>query len=134
MEKNVIGFQYDPKTGRYIGEYEFPNNLDQEAIHVPPHTTLERPPVAEGKVAVMVDGVWQLQSDPNANKTRPPIDDYFLITEAFIAMMVDQGLWTSEDQQKRDAAIAEHQRKQAELEALMAEAKANAEQAAGGAA
>lgn len=125
MQNTITGFQFDPKTGRYIGEYEFPNNMDQEDIHLPPNTTLERPPAAEeGKIAVRVDNGWQIQNDPNAAKQRPQIDDYLMLTDGFIAMMEEQGLWTSEDRRLREEAIAENERKKAEIEAMIAAQKA----------
>lgn len=124
MEQTIKGFQYDPKTGRYVGEYDFPNNMDQEEIHLPPNTTLERPPEAkEGEVVVRVDDTWQIQADPNFKNARPPIDDYLMLTDSFIAMMEEQGLWTSEDRRLREEAIAENERKQAEVEAMIAAQK-----------
>lgn len=129
MEQTIKGFQYDPKTGRYVGEYDFPNNMDQEEIHLPPNTTLERPPACEaGQIPVMVDGVWVVQPDPISAPKKPPIDNYLMLTDAFIEEMERQGLWTSEDRRLREEAIAENERKKAEAEAAMAA------QAAGGAA
>lgn len=121
MEKTIIGFQFDPATGRYIGEYEFPNNMDQEEIHLPPNTTLERPPaVAVGKVAVRVDQSWVVQDDPSSLPKKPPIDNYLMLTDDFIALMEEQGLWTSEDRRLREEAIAENERKKAEIAAAAA--------------
>lgn len=39
----IMGYQWGDDM-RYIGPYEFDNNLDQEAIHMPPKTTLLKPP------------------------------------------------------------------------------------------
>lgn len=41
--KMIIGYQWG-ETFQFIGEYQFPNNLDKEEIHVGPRTTLIQPP------------------------------------------------------------------------------------------
>jgi hypothetical protein len=41
--KMITGYQWGD-DGSFIGPYAFPNNLDQEAIHLPPCTTLIAPP------------------------------------------------------------------------------------------
>lgn len=43
MEKLITGYQYGDDF-RFTGPYKFPNNEDQEAVHLPPHTTLKAPP------------------------------------------------------------------------------------------
>jgi hypothetical protein len=40
----ITGHQWGDDM-RYIGAYEFPNNLDKEEIHLPPRTTLLEPPM-----------------------------------------------------------------------------------------
>ena len=118
MQDTITGFQFDPKTGRYIGEYEFPNNMDKEEIHIPPNTTLERPPAAAvGQVVVRVGDNWELQNAPDLLPKKPLIDSYLMLTENFIVEMQNQGLWTSEDQRLRDEAIAENERKKNEANA-----------------
>lgn len=118
MEKLITGFQWSPVDGRYIGEYQFPDNLDKEEHHLPPLTTLERPPEApEGHSAFRRDNAWVIEIDPAKQKTRPVIEDYAMLTDAFIQHLKDQGLWSEEDQVKRDTAYAEYVQKQKDAEA-----------------
>lgn len=42
-EYMVKGYQWG-SHGQFIGEYNFPANKDQYAIHMPPNTTLIEPP------------------------------------------------------------------------------------------
>lgn len=42
-EEMITGYQW-MVNGKYGGEYQFPNNKDQEEIHMPPRTTLIKPP------------------------------------------------------------------------------------------
>ena len=73
METMIKGYQYKSNK-RFSGEYEFPNNLDKEEIHMPPNTTLVAPPVIPtGKEALWDGKGWSLvdeevmQSSPNGN-------------------------------------------------------------------
>lgn len=75
----VTGYQYSPESGQFIGEYTFPNNKDKEEVHLPPNTTLEAPPVAEGHVAFFVDGSWELH--PVETQVFRPKDEYELKIE-----------------------------------------------------
>lgn len=43
-ENMVTGYQYGDDYS-YTGTYTFPDNLDQVATHLPPHTTLLAPPM-----------------------------------------------------------------------------------------
>lgn len=43
MEKMITGYQYGDDF-RFAGPYKFPDNKDQEAVHLPPATTLKEPP------------------------------------------------------------------------------------------
>ena len=105
MEQYLTGYQWGA-DGKFIGEYRFPNNSDKEEVHLPPNTTLERPPEApEGKSAYREGNKWVIKDDPFKVKTRPPIDDYAMLTEDFITYLKSAGLWTAEDQAKRDAAL-----------------------------
>ncbi|MDO6385579.1 hypothetical protein [Uliginosibacterium sp. 31-12] len=102
----VVGYQYAPDTGRYIGPYEFPNNLDKEDIHLPPNTVLDAPPEAPaGKHPCYTDGAWTLRIESGATM-RPVIDNYALLTEATVELMKAHGTWTAEDQAAREAATA----------------------------
>ena len=53
MQKRLTGYQWG-ENGNYIGPYSFDNNLDKEAIHLPPRTTLTPPP----NVAIDQEAVW----------------------------------------------------------------------------
>jgi hypothetical protein len=73
MEIMIKGYQYKSNK-RFSGEYEFPNNLDKEEVHIPPSTTLVAPPtIPVGKEALWDGKVWGLvdeevmQSNPNGN-------------------------------------------------------------------
>ena len=73
METMIKGYQYKSNK-RFSGDYEFPNNLDKEEIHMPPNTTLVAPPVIPvGKEAIWDGTSWSLvdeevlQSNPNGN-------------------------------------------------------------------
>lgn len=107
MSEFVKGYQYSPVDGRFIGEYDFPNNLDREEIHVPPFTTLQAPPVGDSNdIAFWRGDAWELVIVPNEPYT-PPIEDYLMITESFIQYLKDADRWTADDQAKRDQALAE---------------------------
>lgn len=43
MDIVITGYQWGDDN-KYIGIYNFPNNLDREDIHLPPNTTLISPP------------------------------------------------------------------------------------------
>jgi hypothetical protein len=73
METTIKGYQYK-NNKRFSGEYEFPNNLDKEEIHMPPNTTLVAPPaIPEGKEALWGGKSWRLVNEeiitsiPNGN-------------------------------------------------------------------
>lgn len=42
-EQYLTGHQWGADMS-YIGIYSFPENMDQEAVHLPPNTTLKAPP------------------------------------------------------------------------------------------
>jgi len=68
----ITGYQYGDKN-QYIGEYQFPNNLDQDSIHMPLNTTLIEPPVEAGKQAFWDGEKWNLQDIPApAEIEKPP--------------------------------------------------------------
>jgi hypothetical protein len=106
MNTTVIGYQYNPDTGKYTGEYVFPKNMDSVSIHLPPNTVLEHPPItAVGEIAVMINDVWEVRAAPELVPSHPPIDNYALLTDGYIGSLISAGLWTAEDQQMRNNAI-----------------------------
>ena len=60
----VTGYQWSPVTLKYICKYEFPRNLDKDAIHLAPFTTLVQPPEIDGKWPSMIDGEWAMLDLP----------------------------------------------------------------------
>ena len=64
MADNITGYQWGD-DGSYIGPYTFPNNGDQEAVHLPPRTTLTPPPadIPAGHEAAMdvATGAWVIR-------------------------------------------------------------------------
>ncbi len=54
MKKRLTGYQWGD-NGIYIGPYEFDNNQDKEEVHLPPRTTLIKPPK---KLAVDEEAAW----------------------------------------------------------------------------
>jgi hypothetical protein len=120
QEKFITGYQWSPVDGKFISEYQFPDNKDKEEIHVAPYTTMEKPPVAPaGSAAFRRGDKWVVEADPSQVKTKPPIEDYFLLMPDYIQHLKNEGLWTSEDEQKRQDAIVENEKKQAEKQAEM---------------
>lgn len=47
-EELVTSYMYCPNTGKYLGVFEFPKVQNQPTVYLPPHTTLVKPPEAEG--------------------------------------------------------------------------------------
>ena len=43
-EETLLGYQWGDDNS-FIGTYAFPNNRDQETVHLPPKTTLIAPPM-----------------------------------------------------------------------------------------
>lgn len=130
MEKMITGYQYSPADGRFIGEYEFPNNKDQEEIHVPPNTTMEAPPACDpGAAPYWQNGFWVIRALPDEVNV-PKIDDYAMITDSFIQYLIEIGRWTAEDQQKRADALDQMARQQVEEAQRAAQLTAEAAAAA----
>lgn len=129
QEKFITGYQWSPVDGKFISEYSFPDNKDKEEIHLAPYTTLEKPPVAPaGSAAYRKDGKWVVEFDPSQIKTKPPIDDYLMLMPGFIEKLKSDGLWTAEDEEKRQAALDAEAKRKAEFEAAVLAAKAAAEE------
>lgn len=70
--KTVVGYQFSPSDGRFIGEYEFPNNLDRIAVHLPPHTTLTAPGSVVGMTPYWTGGAWEQRPTPGHDMPMPP--------------------------------------------------------------
>lgn len=97
----ITGYQYNPNSGKYIGKYEFPNNLDKEEIHLPPYTTLIKPiKNKEGFDIFWNGGGWFYQKNEQVLTLPPKPDNYALLTNGYISYMKSVGQWTTQDQQK----------------------------------
>lgn len=70
----ITGYQWGD-TGAFIGIYEFPNNLDQNKIHMPPKTTLIEPPsgIASGQEAAwdVATGAWIVRAEDLTSPVAP---------------------------------------------------------------
>jgi len=120
----IKGYQWSPVTKKFIGDYDFPNNQDKEDIHLPPNTTLTAPPsVTSGFCAFWIDGSWVVDTDPDLPQ-KPTLPPYDLITNEFIEYLQENGWWSEEDQQKRDAALATIEAERLAQEAEQAEQQA----------
>lgn len=107
MAELITGYQYSPVDGHYIGEYQFPNNEDQDDIHLPPYTTLVEPTVVDNTQAFWVNGAWENREVPRENTEWIDITDFVQINESFVQQMKSLGMWTPEAQQKyEDTAVA----------------------------
>lgn len=112
MDEFILGYQYSPDTGVYVGQYKFSNNLDQDDIHWPPFTTDIAPPALEkNQEAFFVNGEWVIGEKPVKEIEPPVVEDYAMVSEWFIDHLRQLGKWTSEDDDKRAAALIELQKK-----------------------
>lgn len=125
MDTIITGYQYSPESFKYIGEYKFPNNLDQEAIHLPPFTVLEKPPETSGSdAAFWEDGQWVVKVNHlDLSVKEPEIEDYKLVTQSFIDWRKSTGTWTAQDEVKLAAAKAEIAAEEAAYEQAMQQAQ-----------
>ncbi|BBF84870.1 phage tail fiber assembly protein [Aquitalea magnusonii] len=125
-------YHYDPLTAVYLfaGEAD-PSPLEDEVWLIPAHATALPPPEADDKVAVFVDGAWQLQDEHRqiplwqADGTPysigetiaaqvyhglGPLPDWLTATPPpgqFMCWDHDQAKWKlDEDAQREDAAAA----------------------------
>lgn len=60
MSIMLTGYQWGDDNS-YIGTYLFPNNEDQEYVHLPPRTTLIPPPYPDPGYEAAIDlitGLW----------------------------------------------------------------------------
>ena len=103
MNEFIKGYQWSPETKEYMGEYRFPNNKDKEEIHMPPFTTLKKPPECpKHNVIIWSDDEWVITSKVIVH---PPIQDYSFLRQEFIDDLKEEGSWTDEDEQKYNDAV-----------------------------
>lgn len=106
-EQMILGYQHSPVTGKFIGEYWFPNNQDQEAVVLPPNTTLTAPPVDVPKMmsAYWSGDRWFIADDPD--KAIPPlvIDDYAMLMPDYVLNMKQRGWWSAENEANYQQAL-----------------------------
>lgn len=95
-ETLITGYQYSPNDKHLIGEYTFPNNQDQDTIHLPPNTTLQAPPenIPVGLQAYFEDGNWVVRedSDPGAAVLLPDVP-FLALTPEYVEYMKTIGLY-----------------------------------------
>lgn len=105
MNEIITGYQWSPVSMLYIGIYQFPNNLDQEKVHMPPWTTLTAPPKFDAKTQIpRWDGTsWDVIDNPNC-PSHPEIKDYSILMPEYIDDLKRMGLWTAEDDKKHQEA------------------------------
>lgn len=126
MENNeefILGYQWSPVNKKYMGEYRFPNNKDKEEIHMPPFTTLIKPLETEKGFISYWDGdAWFIDVDPDVVTEHDPIPDYEMLMPDYIDYLKSQDLWTEDDENKRQEALDNIQKRledqQKEIEEL----------------
>jgi hypothetical protein len=105
-EEFITGYQWSPVDNKFMGEYSFPNNKDKEEIHLPPFTTLEKPPEETKETsAYWVDGEWVIRVDSSKIKEHPRIENYETLMPDYIELLKSQDLWTDADEDKYDQAL-----------------------------
>lgn len=68
MENIVTGYQYGAEK-QFIGQYKFERNLDSDKLHMPPNTTLVKPPeFAYGMNAYWDGNGWVIAECPCAQR------------------------------------------------------------------
>jgi sulfur relay (sulfurtransferase) DsrC/TusE family protein len=123
-EEFITGYQWSPDDNKFMGEYKFPNNKDKEDIHLPPFTTLEKPPeVTDTTSAYWENNNWIIKEDLSKLKTHTEIDNYEMLMPDYIDWLKSQNLWANDDekkysdaQQKKKEREEEEIRKQKEIE------------------
>lgn len=108
MNEKIIGYQYSTDNYKLIGEYIFPNNMDKEEIHLPPFTTLIKPPENDHRFDIFFnENNWEYRNKVNDFDMQiPEIKDYNMITQGFIDHLKEIGHWTNEHQEKYEIAKA----------------------------
>ena len=125
-EKLITGFQYSPVDGAFIGEYQFPNNLDKEEIHMPPNTTLLAPPaeVPFGSVAKWDGKAWVViavdQVSSVVHVKALPTDGLEDMLPGFVDFQIEQGFWPASVRAEWEAAVAAKEERLAAEEAARA--------------
>lgn len=101
MEETIIGYQFSPVDSRFIGEYRFPKNQCSDKIHMPPNTTLVKPPEDKpnGKEFFWLNDQWVLRDDGNQRPEKPMIEDYAMLADWYIDHLKSNGLWDENDEQ-----------------------------------
>ena len=112
-EEFILGYQWSPVNKKYMCEYRFPNNKDKEEIHMPPFTTLIKPPETEKGFISYWDGQeWFIDVDPDVVTEHPPISNYEMLMPDYIDYLKSKDLWTEEDENKRQEALDNIQKRQ----------------------
>jgi hypothetical protein len=125
-EEIILGYQWSPETKKYIGEYRFPNNKDKDKIHLPPFTTLTKPPETEKESAAYWNGdEWFTDVNPDIITEHPPIDDYELLMPEYIDYLKSNDLWTVDDENKRQEALDNIEKRRIEEEKKQEEEENN---------
>jgi hypothetical protein len=105
-EEFITGYQWSSVDNKFMGEYKFPNNKDKEEIHLPPFTTLKKPPeVSKETAAYWEDGEWIIKVDSSKMEEHPKIDNYELLMPDYIEWLKSRDLWTDDDETKYNQAL-----------------------------
>lgn len=111
-EELILGYQWSPETKKYIGEYKFPNNKDKDEIHLPPFTTLTKPPEVKKNFAAYWNGdKWfiDVNLDPISEHSRIDdhgVKDYLQLIRDARNKLLMQSDWT----QLPDVRLSEEQK------------------------
>lgn len=105
-EEYITGYQWSCVNNKFIGEYNFPNNKDKEEIHMPPFTTLKKPPVySKGYIPYWNGNDWEVMEDPDVIKSHPPIENYEMLRSEYVEYLKSEDLWTEEDELQYSLAL-----------------------------
>lgn len=109
-EEFITGYQWSPEDFKFIGEYKFPNNKDKEEIHLPPFTTLIKPPEVDKESCAYWDSEkWIVSIDSSKITAHPTIDNYELLRPDYIEHLKSNNLWTDEDENQYLLAMTERE-------------------------
>jgi hypothetical protein len=125
-EELITGYQWSSVDNKFMGEYRFPNNKDKEEIHLPPFTTLTKPPeTSKETAAYWENSEWVIKIDSSKINPHPEIDNYELLMPDYIEWLKSQDLWTDEDETKHNLALQNKQQKEEEEIRLQNEREAS---------